>query len=114
MVHLTRVAALHHQRAARARALAHQVMVYAGRGEQARNRRLPRSDAAIDSTSATGTGGPAGFSRNMPRSVARFLFWSSTSRVYSLNTAYWPVRVACCSLNTVSGLNRWYSPSRRH
>ncbi|CPB28295.1 Uncharacterised protein [Mycobacterium tuberculosis] len=34
--------------------------------------------------------------------------------MYSLKILYWPVRVECCSLNTVSGLNRWYSPSRRH
>ena len=28
--------------------------------------------------------------------------------------SYRRARVACCSLNTVSGLKRWYSPSRRH
>ncbi|SKV41848.1 Uncharacterised protein [Mycobacteroides abscessus subsp. abscessus] len=67
------------------------------------------------STSSSGTGGRTpvlNFSR--PRSEAIRSLWSSTSWVYSLNTEYWPVRVECCSLKTVSGLNRWYSPSRRH
>ena len=27
-------------------------------------------------------------------------------RVYSLKIEYWPLRVACCSLKTVSGLKR--------
>ena len=40
--------------------------------------------ASTGSTSSSGTGGPAGFSRNRPRSVARRWLWSSTSRVYSL------------------------------
>ena len=44
--------------------------------------------------------------------VARF--WSSTSFEYSLKIEYCPLRVECCSLKTVSGLNRWNSPSRRH
>ena len=39
VVHFARVARLDDQRAARARALAHQVMVHAGGGQQARNRR---------------------------------------------------------------------------
>ncbi len=49
-----------------------------------------------------------------PRSVASSWLWSSTAFEYSLKTLYCPLRVACCSLNTVCGLNRWYSPSRRH
>ncbi len=39
VVHLARVARFDHQRARGARALAHQVMVHAGRGQQARDRR---------------------------------------------------------------------------
>ncbi|CPA52281.1 Uncharacterised protein [Mycobacterium tuberculosis] len=67
------------------------------------------------STSSSGTGGRTPV-RNLsrPRSDAIRSLWSSTRRVYSLKILYWPVRVECCSLNTVSGLNRWYSPSRRH
>ena len=61
-----------------------------------------------------GTAGPAGFRRKSPRSVARCSFCRSTALVYSLKIEYCPLRVACCSLKTVSGLNRWYSPSRRH
>src|SRR6202035_720600 len=44
-----------------------------------------------------------------PRSDAIRSDWSSTRFVYSLKMSYCPVRVACCSLNTVSGLNKWYS-----
>ena len=59
------------------------------------------------STSSIGTGGRTpslNFSR--PRSAASRSLWSSTSLVYSLKISYCPVRVECCSLNTVSGLNR--------
>ena len=66
------------------------------------------------STSSIGTGGREPLKRIRPRSVASREPWSSTSRVYSLKIAYCPERVACCSLKTVCGLNRWYSPSRRH
>jgi hypothetical protein len=34
--------------------------------------------------------------------------------VYCLKTSYCCVRVECCSWNTVCGLNRCTSPSRRH
>ena len=46
--------------------------------------------------------------------MASFSAWSSTAAVYSLKMAYCLERVACWSLKTVFGLNRWYSPSRRH
>ena len=46
--------------------------------------------------------------------MCSFAAWSSTSAVYSLKISYRRLRVACCSLNTVSGLNRCGSPSRRH
>ena len=62
--------------------------------------------ASTGSTSSSGTFCPAGFRRNSPRSVARCSFCTSTARVYSLKIVYCPLRVACCSLNTVSGLNR--------
>ena len=52
--------------------------------------------------------------RSRPRSVTSLADWSSTSAVYSLKISYRRVRVACCSLKTVSGLNRCGSPSRRH
>ena len=42
-----RVAALHDQRAARAGSLAYQMVVHAGRRQQARNRRFSRADSAI-------------------------------------------------------------------
>jgi len=71
--------------------------------------------ASIGSTSSMGTGGRAPCRRCMrPRSVASSADWSLTAVVYSLNTSYRLERVACCSLNTVLGLNRWISPSRRH
>ena len=47
MVHFARVAGLDDQRAARARALAHEVMVHARRRQQARDRRQSRADAAV-------------------------------------------------------------------
>ncbi len=40
------------------------------------------------STSSSGIGSEAGFSRSRPRSVARCVLWSSTSFVYSLKIAY--------------------------
>ena len=78
-----------------------------------------RTMAATGSTSSTGTGGRAAAMstpriRSSPRRVISRVAESSTSRVYSLNISYRRVRVACCSLNTVSGLNRCCSPSRRH
>ena len=70
------------------------------------------------STSSSGTGGRTASSpvrsRSRPRKVASRSDWSSTSSLYSLKTSKRLARVACCSLNTVFGLNRWYSPSRRH
>ena len=67
------------------------------------------------STSSRGIGPPAGgFSRSSPRSVPSFSAWSSTAALYSLKILYCLERVACCSLNTVLGLKRWNSPSRRH
>ena len=66
------------------------------------------------STSSSGTGAAAGRSVKSPRSVAMFRLCSSTARVYSLKIRYCPLRVACWSFWTVSGLNRWNSPSRRH
>ena len=47
MVHLAGIARLDHQRTARARAFAHEVMVHARRGEQARDRRVRRAHAAV-------------------------------------------------------------------
>ena len=47
VMHFARVAGLDDQRAARARAFAHQMMVHAGRGEQARNRRADAIGVAI-------------------------------------------------------------------
>ena len=70
--------------------------------------------ASAGSTSSIGIGAAAGFSSSRPRSVARCRLWSLTSPAYSRYTATWLLRLACCSLKTVSGLNRWYSPSRRH
>src|SRR3970282_966201 len=69
---------------------------------------------SIGSTSSRGIGVPANLKSKSPRRVQRFWFWLSTRSVYSLKILYWPLRVACWSLNTVSGLKRWYSPSRRH
>ena len=67
------------------------------------------------STSSIGTGGRTpSLNFSSPRSEAIRSLWSSISPVYSLKMEYCPVRVECWSLNTVSGLNRWYSPSRRH
>ncbi len=63
----------------------------------------------IDSTGSTwsiGIGSGAFRISSRPRSVPSLRLWSSTSRVYSWKTAYCPLRVACCSLNTVSGLKR--------
>jgi hypothetical protein len=77
----------------------------------------------IDSTGSTspiGTGGRAALVpsstpriRSSPRNVISAAAWSSTSRVYSAKISYRRLRVACWSLNTVSGLNRCGSPSRR-
>ena len=47
VVHLARVARFDDQRAARPRALADQVMVHAGRGEQARDRRAVAIGVAV-------------------------------------------------------------------
>ncbi len=70
---------------------------------------------ATGSTSSMGTGGRTPVRRCMsPRNVASCADCSSTARVYSLNTSYRLDRVACWSLNTVFGLKRWISPSRRH
>jgi hypothetical protein len=66
------------------------------------------------STSAIGTGVVAGRSSSSPRRVANRRVWSSTALVYSLKIAYCPVRVACWSLKTVSGVNRCVSAPRRH
>ena len=75
---------------------------------------------ATGSTSSSRTGGPrplrCGASestprmRSSPRSVISRRDWSSTSVVYSWKTSYRRLRVACCSLNTVSGPNRCGSP----
>src|SRR5580692_5094232 len=71
--------------------------------------------SATDSTSSIGMGPPAAGRRRMsPRSVPSFDDWSSTAAVYSLKMEYCLERVACWSLNTVRGLKRWNSPSRRH
>ena len=56
----------------------------------------------------------ASLNRNSPRSVSSRSDCSLTRDVYCLNTSYLPSRVACWSRNTVSGSNRWSSPSRRH
>ncbi len=63
-------------------------------------------DAVDGSTSSIGIGCASVSSSSSPRSVARSRLWSSTSFEYSLKTRYWPLRVECCSLKTVSGLNR--------
>ena len=47
MVHLAGIARLDHQRTARTRAFANEVMVHARRGEQARDRRVRRAHAAV-------------------------------------------------------------------
>ena len=47
VVHLARLAGLDHQPGLDARAFAHQVMVHAGGGEQRRDRRVRRVDAAV-------------------------------------------------------------------
>ena len=78
-----------------------------------------RTIDATGSTSSMGTFAADSASsiplmRSRPRSVFSFADWSSTREVYSLKISYRRVRVACCSLNTVSGLNRCGSPSRRH
>src|ERR1035437_1237958 len=77
-----------------------------------------RTMLEIGSTSSTRTGCgacsrlPASVSsstprmRSSPRSVISRRDWSSTSAVYSLKISYRPLRVACCSLKTASGLNR--------
>ena len=72
----------------------------------------------IDSTGSTSSIGTglhlSNRNSNRPRSVQSRSFWSSTDRVYFLKMSYRPACVACWSRKTVSGLNRWYSPSRRH
>ena len=54
------------------------------------------------------------FSVKSPRSVAAYSDSLSTVSVYFWKTSYCRDRVACWSRNTVSGLNRCTSPSRRH
>src|SRR5271155_5290600 len=70
--------------------------------------------AGSTSFSGTGRGSPVSAStpriRSRPRSVISRRDWSSTSEVYSLKISYRRLRVACCSLKTVSGLNRCGSP----
>ena len=70
--------------------------------------------SATGSTSSIGTGGRSGVKSNNPRSVPPSRLSRSTLSVYSSNSSKRRCRVACCSRNTVSGLNRWISPSRRH
>ncbi|MDF2978815.1 MAG: hypothetical protein K0S40_3543 [Actinomycetospora sp.] len=66
------------------------------------------------STSSSGTAVRSSvLSRNMPRSAPPEAMSRLTSAVYRLNTSHCLVRVECCSRNTVSGLNRCSSPSRR-
>src|SRR5262249_2256221 len=67
------------------------------------------------STSSSGTGvRPSVRISISPRSAPESATSLSIVDVYCLNTSYWRERVACCSRNTVSGLKRWVSPSRRH
>src|SRR3954464_14048829 len=67
------------------------------------------------STSSIGTRGPPpSLKLNSPRRVQSLSFCSSTKLVYFRKISYRPVCVECWSRKTVSGLNRWYSPSRRH
>src|SRR3954447_12206181 len=72
----------------------------------------------IDSTGSTSSIGngvrPSSLNLNRPRKVQSRSFCSSTRLVYLRKISYRPVCVECWSRKTVSGLNRWYSPSRRH
>ena len=69
---------------------------------------------SIGSTSSIGNDGRSELNSNSPRSVISLRDWSSTDAVYCLKMSYRFARVECCSLYTVSGLNRCGSPSRRH
>src|SRR6185437_10911325 len=62
------------------------------------------------STSSIGRGLAAVFRFIKPRRVQRFLLCSLSSCEYSSNVAKLFCRTACCSLLTVSGLYKWYSP----
>ena len=64
--------------------------------------------------SAVAAGSSTPRMRSRPRRVISRAAWSSTSVVYSAKISCRRLRVACCSLKTVSGLNRCGSPSRRH
>ena len=76
-------------------------------------KRLTISEAG--STSSSGTGGRSPVrSSNRPRSDPASAANLSAVEVYSLKIWYCRDRVECCSRNTVSGLNRCSSPSRRH
>ena len=67
------------------------------------------------STSSSGTGSRSPYrSSNSPRRLPASAASASTVAVYLRKTSYCPLRVACWSRNTVSGLNRCTSPSRRH
>ena len=66
------------------------------------------------STSSSGIGAPADLKSKSRAAWPAGAPGRRPGSRYSLKIRYWPPRVACCSLNTVSGLNRWYSPSRRH
>ena len=71
--------------------------------------------SSTGSTSSMSTGGRVPpLNRKSPRRVMSLCACSSTARVYSLKISYRPCRVECWSLNTVVGLNRCSSPSRRH
>ena len=76
-------------------------------------KRLTIADTGSTSSSGTGLRVPVR-SWKRPRSVFSSAACSSTSLVYSRKMSYRRVRVECCSLNTVSGLNRCGEPSRRH
>src|SRR3954471_4364749 len=70
---------------------------------------------SIGSTSSIGIGWHLlSLKSKRPRSVQSRSFWSSTACEYFLKMSKRPDWVACWSRKTVSGLNRWYSPSRRH
>ena len=77
-------------------------------------KRLTMASAGSTSSSGTGVLGRLELEQPAQRAERCGSGRSTSSRELAVDSRSCPLRVACCSLATVSGLNRWCSPSRRH
>ena len=70
--------------------------------------------SAAGSTSSSGTGGASDLKSNIPRSICRSRFCWFTTLANSWKVSNFDDLTACCSLLTVVGFSRCFSPRTRY